>query len=108
MHQNLDTIKGANKGKFSWTNEVDNGFEYLKKRVAQQPIVVLTDFDKVLTIECDAKREDQLHSLVKSLIKKRGSTPNMIWNRMPLSKLLKSGGTIFYPRNLFFLLIIML
>lgn len=30
----LDTIKGGNKGKFSWTNEADKGFEYLKIRVA--------------------------------------------------------------------------
>lgn len=31
----FDIIKGGNKGKFSWTNEDDKGFEYLKKRVYQ-------------------------------------------------------------------------
>lgn len=50
----IDTIKGESKCKFSWTNEADKGFEYLKKRVAQKPIPVLHDFNNIFTIECDA------------------------------------------------------
>lgn len=46
----LDTIKGGNKGKFSWTNEADKGFGYLKKRVSQKLILVLPNFEKVLPL----------------------------------------------------------
>lgn len=50
----IDTIKGGSKCTFSWTNEANRSFEYFKKRVSQQPILVLPDFDKIFTIECDA------------------------------------------------------
>lgn len=51
----LETIKGGQKCKFSWTKEADEAFETLKKKVTQQPVVLaLLDFNKVFQIECDA------------------------------------------------------
>jgi len=44
----LDTIKGDKKRKFQWTEEAKKSFEYLKKRVSQQPILALLDFEKSL------------------------------------------------------------
>ena len=41
----IDTIKGGRKCKFTWTTEVDRAFEFLKKKVAEQPILVLLDFN---------------------------------------------------------------
>lgn len=49
----IDTIKGEKRSRFQWTKEVDQSFEYLKTRVAHQPILTLLDFNKVFTIECD-------------------------------------------------------
>lgn len=53
----IDTIKGGRKCQFVWTSEADKSFEYLKRRVAEQPIMVLPDFHKVFTIECDANNK---------------------------------------------------
>ena len=51
-----DTIKGGRKCQFKWTKDSDQSFEYSKTRVAQQPILVLPDFNKVFTIEIDASK----------------------------------------------------
>ena len=51
----IDTIKGGRKCKFAWTREEDQSFEYLKKKVAEETILVLPDFNKLFTIECDAR-----------------------------------------------------
>lgn len=53
----IDTIKGGRKCKFSWTSKADRDFEYLKKRVAHQPILVLLDFNNIFNIECDASNQ---------------------------------------------------
>lgn len=50
----IDYINGGRKCQFVWTSEADKSFEYLKRRVAEQPILVLPNFHKVFTIECDA------------------------------------------------------
>lgn len=50
----IDTIKGGRKCQFVWTSEANKSFEYLKRRVAKQPVLVLPNFHKVFTIECDA------------------------------------------------------
>ena len=50
----IDTIKGGRKCKFIWNSEVDKSYEYLKRRVAEQPIFALPDFHEVFIVECDA------------------------------------------------------
>ena len=50
----IDTIKGGRKCKFSWNKDVDQSFEYLKKKAGEAPILSLPNFKKVFTIECDA------------------------------------------------------
>lgn len=50
----LDTIKGGQKCRFSWTKEADDSFETLKKKVAEQPVLALPDFNKIFQVECDA------------------------------------------------------
>ena len=50
----LDTIKGGGKTKFEWNNAANKSFEELKQKVAKYPILVLPDFNKVFTVECDA------------------------------------------------------
>ena len=50
----IDTIKGGRKCQFSWNEATDQSFEYLKKKVAEAPILALPNFKKVFTIEGDA------------------------------------------------------
>lgn len=50
----LDTIKGGKKTFFSWIEEANDAFDYLKSRVAQFPILFIPDFKKLFTIEMDA------------------------------------------------------
>ena len=50
----LDTIKGGGKTKFEWNNAANKSFEELKQKVAKYPILVLPDFNKFFTVECDA------------------------------------------------------
>jgi hypothetical protein len=37
-----------------WTNEVEESFKFLKKKVIEAPILALPDFDKVFEVDCDA------------------------------------------------------
>ena len=39
---------------FSWTKEANDSFECLKKKIADQPILVLLDLYKLFIVECDA------------------------------------------------------
>lgn len=39
-----------------WTNEANQAFKLLKKKILEQPVFVLPDFDKVFVIECDASK----------------------------------------------------
>ena len=41
------------KGVFQWTTVVEKSLEELKKRVATQPILALTNFNKVFQFDCD-------------------------------------------------------
>lgn len=50
----LDTIKGGGKMRFEWNNVENKSFEELKQKVAKYPILVLPNFNKIFTIECDA------------------------------------------------------
>ena len=51
----LDTIKEGKKTKFAWTKQTNDAFQYLKNRVSQYPILVLPNFNKVFTMEIDAR-----------------------------------------------------
>ena len=50
----LNTTKGGGKTKFEWNDATNKSFEEFKQKVAKYPILVLLDFNKVFTIECDA------------------------------------------------------
>ena len=39
--------------KLKWTNEVDDAFKLLKKRMTKASILILPDFNKVFEVECD-------------------------------------------------------
>jgi hypothetical protein len=47
----IDCIKGKT---FMWTNEVEESFKFLKKKVTEPPILALPNFDKVFEVDCDA------------------------------------------------------
>jgi hypothetical protein len=37
-----------------WTNEAEESFKFLKKKVTETPILALLDFDKVFEVDCEA------------------------------------------------------
>jgi hypothetical protein len=39
---------------FHWTEEVEKSFNLLKKKITEQPILVLPDFGKTFQVRCDA------------------------------------------------------
>ena len=39
--------------KFRWTNEAQNCFELIKKKVTEASCLVLLDFSRVFEVECD-------------------------------------------------------
>ena len=49
----IETMRGGKK-EFKWTAKVGTSFEMLKKKVTEQPILVLPDFNKVFQVDCDA------------------------------------------------------
>ena len=53
----INSIKGGRKCKFVRNNEADKSFEYLKRRVAERPILALPNFHKVFKVECDASNK---------------------------------------------------
>jgi len=47
-------ITNCTKGKaFLWTNEAEEGFKFLKKKVVEAPILAFPYFDKVFEVDCD-------------------------------------------------------
>jgi hypothetical protein len=42
------------KGTFQWTTTTTKSFEDLKKKVTEQPVLALPDFNKVFQVDCDA------------------------------------------------------
>ena len=46
-------MRGGRK-EFKWTIGAARSFELLKKKVIEQPVLVLLDFSKVFQVDCDA------------------------------------------------------
>jgi hypothetical protein len=49
----MDTVKKKHKS-FNWTEEAEKSFKVLKKKITEQPILVLPDFGKTFQVRCDA------------------------------------------------------
>jgi hypothetical protein len=49
----MDTVKKKHKY-FNWTEKAEKSFKVLKKKITEQPILVLQDFGKTFQVRCDA------------------------------------------------------
>ena len=49
----MDTVKKRHKS-FHWTEEAKKSFNLLKRKIMEQPILVLPDFSKTFQVRCDA------------------------------------------------------
>jgi hypothetical protein len=49
----MDTVKKRHKY-FHWTEEAEKSFNLLKRKITEQPILVLPDFKKTFQVKCDA------------------------------------------------------
>jgi hypothetical protein len=49
----MDTVKKGHKS-FHWMEEAEKSFNLLKKKITEQPILVLLDFNKTFQVRCDA------------------------------------------------------
>ena len=49
----LETIK-KDKQPFVWTEEAERSFQLLKKKLSEQPVLVLPFFNKPFQVRCDA------------------------------------------------------
>jgi hypothetical protein len=49
----MDTVKKRHKY-FHWTEEAEKSFNQLKRKITEQPILVLPDFQKTFQVKCDA------------------------------------------------------
>jgi hypothetical protein len=48
----MDTVNKRNKY-FHWTEEAEKSFNQLKRKITEQPILVLPDFQKTFQVKCD-------------------------------------------------------
>ena len=46
--------KCTKKGSFEWTDEAQQAFEIVKKKICQAPVLKLPNFTKLFEVECDA------------------------------------------------------
>ena len=53
----INTIKGGRKCVFSSTKEANDSFECLKRKIVDQPILVLPNFYKLFIVEYDASNK---------------------------------------------------
>jgi hypothetical protein len=49
----MDTVKKRHKS-FHWTDEAEKSFNLLKRKIMEQPVLVLSDFQKTFQVKCDA------------------------------------------------------
>jgi hypothetical protein len=49
----MDNVKKKHKF-FNWTKEAEKSFRVLKKKITEQPVLVLPDFGKTFQVRCDA------------------------------------------------------
>jgi hypothetical protein len=49
----MDTVKKRHKS-FHWTEEAEKSFNLLKRKITEQPILVLPNFQKTFQVKCDA------------------------------------------------------
>jgi hypothetical protein len=49
----MDIVKKRHKY-FNWTEEAEKSFNLLKRKIMEQPILVLPDFQKTFQVKCDA------------------------------------------------------
>jgi hypothetical protein len=49
----MDTVKKRHKN-FHWTIEAGKSFNLLKRKITEQPVLVLPDFRKIFQVKCDA------------------------------------------------------
>jgi hypothetical protein len=49
----MDTVKKIHKS-FHWMEEAEKSFKLLKKKITEQPILVLPYFNKTFQVRCDA------------------------------------------------------
>jgi hypothetical protein len=49
----MDMVKKIHKS-FHWIEEAEKSFNLLKKKITEQPILVLPDFNKMFQVKCDA------------------------------------------------------
>jgi hypothetical protein len=49
----MDTVKKRHKY-FHWIEEAEKSFNFLKRKITEQPILVLSDFKKTFQVKCDA------------------------------------------------------
>jgi hypothetical protein len=49
----MDTVKKRHKS-FHWREEAEKSFNLLKRKITEQPILVLPDFQKTFQVKCDA------------------------------------------------------
>jgi hypothetical protein len=48
----MDMVNKRHKS-FHWTEEAKKSFNLLKKKITEQPILVLPDFSKTFQVRCD-------------------------------------------------------
>jgi hypothetical protein len=51
----MDTVKKRHKS-FHWTEEAEKIFNLLKRKIMEQPVLVLPYFQKTFQVKCDARR----------------------------------------------------
>jgi hypothetical protein len=49
----MDIVKKRHKS-FHWTEEAEKSFNLLKRKITEQPVMVLPDFQKTFQVKCDA------------------------------------------------------